>query len=207
MAGDPRLTRSRCASPDVHLNDEALAVAAMLLLTRSTFTETIDPNRAFDELTRALEMVALANAPFVRNIAAEIQLNSRVSRLDPEARLARADRLLVSWHRAGDVPRVFNPSRRSSRCSTRIANQATLCSSTRSSTATTFPHRTGAKGVAGERAASWAWPIRTAMAMRPTRAKVGRRRIASAHVHERQASTAAGLGRDHGGREIQRARP
>jgi hypothetical protein len=108
VAGDPRLTRSRCASPDVHLNDEALAVAAMLLLTRSTFTETIDPNRAFDELTRALEMVALANAPFVRNIAAEIQLNSRVSRLDPEARLARADRLLISWHRAGDVPRVFN---------------------------------------------------------------------------------------------------
>jgi hypothetical protein len=87
--------------------DDALAAAALLLVTRSTFLESTDPQRAGEDLARGLDMLPLTNAPFVDNMATDVQMSSRLSPLTPEAKLALADRLLVSWHRAGDDLRVF----------------------------------------------------------------------------------------------------
>lgn len=55
-----------------------------------------------------LEVAALTYSPFVDNMATDVQLNSRVSRLTLDEKFVAADRLLVSWHRAGDIPRLFN---------------------------------------------------------------------------------------------------
>jgi predicted ATPase/class 3 adenylate cyclase len=88
--------------------DDALTVAALLLIMRSNFVEAIDAERAADDLRRACELAALTDSPFVNNHATDTELNSRLSHLDAGEKLLAADQLLVSWHRAGDMPRVFS---------------------------------------------------------------------------------------------------
>ncbi|MFN0089493.1 MAG: adenylate/guanylate cyclase domain-containing protein [Acidimicrobiales bacterium] len=86
--------------------DGCLTVPAMMRVVRALFLQASDPTRARTDLDEAMDMAALAHAPFVITSAVDALTNSRLSDLDRDARLAANDGMLLTWHRAGDETRM-----------------------------------------------------------------------------------------------------